>query len=54
MSTFRLYFRALFGTFFLNMVFHCIFLGKKAIIITSHPNAAQGSFFPLESYSKKT
>ena len=34
------------------MVFHCIFLGKKAIIITSK----QGTriFFPLESYSKKT
>ena len=36
-----------------RMVFRCIFLGEKAIIkyITKK---AQGSFFPLKSYSKKT
>ena len=35
-----------------NMVFHCIFLGKKAIIITSKHGTK--IFFPLQSYSKKT
>ena len=35
-----------------NMVFHCTFLGKKAIIITSTPKL--GPFFPLQFYSKKT
>ena len=34
------------------MVFHCTFLGEKAIIITSMHKL--GSFFPLQSYSKKT
>ena len=35
-----------------NMVFHCIFLGKRRSLL--HQNTAQGSFFPLQSYSKKT
>ena len=34
-------------------VFHRIVLGKKAIRLL-HPNTAQGSFIPLQSYSKKT
>ena len=34
------------------MVFHCIFLGKRRSLL--HQNTAQGSFFPLQSYSKKT
>ena len=33
-------------------VFHCIFLGKKAIIITSKHGTT--IFFPLQSYSTKT
>ena len=33
------------------MVFHCIFLGKRGSLL--HPNTAQGSFFPLQSYCKK-
>ena len=35
-----------------NMVFHCILLGKRRSLL--HQNTAQGSFFPLQSYSKKT
>ena len=35
-----------------NMVYHCIFLGKKTIIITSKHGT--GSFSPSQSYSKKT
>ena len=31
----------------------CRFLGKKEIIIV-HPNTAQRSFFPLQSFSMKT
>ena len=34
------------------MVFHCIFLGKKAIIITSK-HGTRILFFALQSYSKK-
>ena len=35
-----------------NMVFHCIFLGKRRSLL--HQNTAQGSFFHLQFYSKKT
>ena len=83
MSTFRLYFRALFGTFFLKFSQNTIVLGKRSLCRVGcnndrlflvqyqkyglslyisrekrrsllHPNTAQGSFFPLQSYSKKT
>ena len=32
--------------------FNVYFSGKRRSLL--HPNTAQGSFFPLESYSKKT
>ena len=35
-----------------NMVFHCIFLGKRRSLL--HPKKAQRSFFPLQSHSNKT
>ena len=84
-GTFRLYFRGLFGNFFLmfsknkivignNILAPCLdviliafFLEKytvkdhisntkleKGDHYYLHPNTAQGSFFPLQSYSKKT
>ena len=73
MSTFCLYFRALFGCYgekdrctmfgcnndrlFSSLVleiwsFTVYFSGKRRSLL--HPNMAQGSFFPLQSYSKKT
>ena len=62
MSTFCLYFRALFGTFYLRLPFSSLvlviwsftvyFSGKRRSLL--HPNTAQGSFFPLQSYFKKT
>ena len=33
---------------------HCIFLGKKAIIITSKHGAHNDLYFPLQSFSRKT
>ena len=55
MSTFRLYFRALFGTFFLKFSYNKILMGKKILvphyyIQTRHKDL----FLPLESHSKKT
>ena len=70
MSTFRLYFRALFGTQDLCAVFGCnndrLFSEKYAVkdhisntkLVKGDHHYIQtrykGSFFPLQSYSKKT
>ena len=43
------YLRALFGQ---KENFTVYFSGKRRSLL--HPNTAQGSFFPLQSYSKKT
>ena len=55
MSTFRLYFRALFGTFFLKFSYNKILMGKKILVPHYYIQTLHKDLFlPLESHSKKT